>query len=148
MVARPPAPEPHQSPAYPPSFLLLSPVVPRDALVLRVKARPQVILADTQRRRVARENPQPLEDRRDLPLARHLCDPIGHHRPHAWPALHEPHALQLVVRLDYRVRRYREVPGEPAYRRQPLPGPETSDLDRVPYLIHDLHVDRNPTTRV
>jgi hypothetical protein len=63
-------------------------------------------------------------------------------------AQHLVHALQLVVSSDDRVGRYLEIFSQPADSGQPLPGAQASDLDRMPYLIHDLDVDRNPTARV
>ncbi len=55
---------------------------------------------------------------------------------------------RLVVSFDDGIRCYREVPCEAAYRRQPLTAHQTTELDRVSHLLHNLYVDRNPTTRI
>src|SRR5918995_3674590 len=127
---------------------MLLEVIPRYALELRVQTGPQLVLAYPECRRVAYQYPQTLEDLLDPSLASDLLDTLRHHRPNPGPAHDEPHALQLVVRLDDRVGRNREVPRQPAHRRQPLPGSQASHLDSVPHLIHDLDVDRHPTARV
>ena len=84
----------------------------------------------------------------DPSLASELLDTLRYHRPNPGPTHDVPHALQLVVSPDDRVGRYLEVFSQPADGRQPLPGSQASDLGCVPYLIHDLDVDRNPTARV
>src|SRR5215210_769078 len=120
----------------------------RDALELRVQAGPEIVLAYAKRRRVAHKQPQALEDLLDPPLARDLLDALSHHRPNPGPALNEPHALQLVVRLDDRVGRYRQLTRQPAHRRQPLSGAQTADVQRVSHLAHDLDVDRHSAARI
>jgi hypothetical protein len=126
---------------------MLLEVIPRYALELRVQTSPQLVLAYPEGRRVSYQNPQTLEDLLDPSLASDLLDTLRYHRPNPGPAHDVPHALQLTVSPDDRVGRYLEVFSQPADRRQPLPGAQASDLDRMPYLIHDLDVDRNPTAR-
>jgi hypothetical protein len=122
-------------------------VIPRYALELRVQTGPQLVLAYPEGRRVAYQNPQTLEDLLNPSLASNLLDTLRYHRPNPGPAHDVPHALQFVVSPDDRVGRYLEVFSQPADSRQPLPSAQASDLDRMPYLIYDLDVDRNPTAR-
>src|ERR1700734_1568 len=68
----------------------------------------------------------------------------GDERALAGPAPGQPFVLELPVGLDDCVRVDRQVTGHVLDRRQPVPLPQVTQQQRLPHLVHELQVRRNP----
>src|SRR5690606_32419092 len=73
--------------------------------------------------------------------------PLRDERAGAVPQLYQAGVLHLPVSLGHRVWIHHEVLREPAYPRQLIAGPQRTDLDRVPHLLDQLQINRNPGLR-